>query len=81
MSAARSYCSLNALLTVACGPCVAGGERGLEWGRAGTGMEGRGKRNGDCHAGYIDCSNRLKVLALSRCRARLQQKSFFTRDA
>ena len=44
-------------------------------------MEGRGKRDGDCHAGYIDCSNRLKVLALSRCRARLQQKSFFTRDA
>ena len=40
MSAARSCCSLNVLLTVACGPCVAGVERGLERGRAGTGMEG-----------------------------------------
>ena len=40
MSAARPYCSLNALLTVACGLCVAGVERGLEWGRAGTGRKG-----------------------------------------
>ena len=69
MSAARSCCSLNALLTVACVAVVESGRDGTGRDRE-EGEKGMGHR----HAGYIDCSNRLKVLPLSICRAaRLQQ--------